>query len=349
MQKSALLLLCLLGFGLLQAQDSTLVIGLKNTPPFVSQSESPRPSGLSLDFWELIDEQIPARAEYRSYDNLETLLSDLAAGEIDLSINPVTVTQGRMDSLDFSQPYFISATAIARKQENSLIILLKNIFSKDFFRALAALLAVIFVFGFLVWIFERRKENDQFQSNWRGIFDGFWWSAVTMTTVGYGDKSPQTGGGRFIGFIWMFAAILLISGLTASIASSLTVQSIESKIEGLESLRRFSCATITGSSTEAYFEQHGLNSLSFLAVEEALQAVESGEVELFIYDRPVIEHYLSQDQFPEIVLEAKNLKIDYYSFSYPKGSPLKEALDPKIVGALKSKAWHYRLKEHRSE
>lgn len=334
---------------LLCGQDSTLVIGLKNTPPFVSQSEGPRPTGLSLDFWELIDEQIPARAEYRSYDDLESMLGDLARGEIDLSINPVTVTEGRMDSLAFSQPYFISATAIARKQENNLLILLKNIFSKDFFSALAALLAVIFVFGFLVWLFERRKENEQFQRSWKGIFDGFWWSAVTMTTVGYGDKAPQTGGGRFVGFIWMFAAILLISGLTASIASSLTVQSIESKVEGLESLRRFECATIAGSSTEAYFTQHGLSSRAFEAVEEALAAVQAGEVDLFIYDRPVIEHYLSEGNFPEVVLEAKDLKTDYYSFSYPKGSPLKEALDPKIVGALKSKAWHYRLKEHRSE
>lgn len=49
--------------------------------------------------------------------------------------------------------------------------------------------------------------------------DGVWWSVVTMTTVGYGDISPATPGGRIIGSIVMIFGIGFLGLLTANIAS----------------------------------------------------------------------------------------------------------------------------------
>ncbi len=49
--------------------------------------------------------------------------------------------------------------------------------------------------------------------------DAFWWSFVTCTTVGYGDISPVTLGGRIIAVILMFIGIGFISMLTGTIAT----------------------------------------------------------------------------------------------------------------------------------
>jgi len=332
-------------FGPLMAQDSTLVIGLKITPPFVVQESNGRPAGLSLAFWELIDEKIPARIEYRWYDDLDEMLSAVANNDLDLSINPITVTEKRMDSLDFSQPFFISGTTAARKDVSSWTGFFDSLFSREFFSAIAILVAVIFAFGFLVWLFERRKNSEQFAPGWQGILDGFWWSAVTMTTVGYGDKAPATRGGRFIGLIWMFAAILLISGLTAGIASALTVNNIERKINGIEDLRRFESGSIEGSGTAEYLEIYGLPNRYFKDVTAGLEAVQNDEIDVFLFDRPILQFYLERGDFQDLVLDHRNLKTDYYSFTYPKGSPLREVLDPKIVRALKSDSWNFILRK----
>lgn len=73
--------------------------------------------------------------------------------------------------------------------------------------------------GVLLWLVERKRNSDQFGGSVaEGIGSGFWWSAVTMTTVGYGDKAPVTLIGRFMATIWMFASVITISGFTAAIS-----------------------------------------------------------------------------------------------------------------------------------
>lgn len=49
--------------------------------------------------------------------------------------------------------------------------------------------------------------------------EALWWSAVTVTTVGYGDYSPVTAVGRAIAVGLMVAGIALLGVITATLAS----------------------------------------------------------------------------------------------------------------------------------
>jgi voltage-gated potassium channel len=46
-----------------------------------------------------------------------------------------------------------------------------------------------------------------------------WWALVTLTTVGYGDVVPETTTGRLVGATLMLGGLLMLSLLTATIAS----------------------------------------------------------------------------------------------------------------------------------
>ena len=49
-------------------------------------------------------------------------------------------------------------------------------------------------------------------------WDGVWWAITTVTTVGYGDFSPTTLGGRVIAIVVMVVGIGFVAIITAAAA-----------------------------------------------------------------------------------------------------------------------------------
>jgi voltage-gated potassium channel len=62
-------------------------------------------------------------------------------------------------------------------------------------------------------------ESGSVEANITSGFDGLWWTAVTITTVGYGDHYPVTFGGRLTAVFVMLMGIGII-GVLASILSN---------------------------------------------------------------------------------------------------------------------------------
>ncbi len=329
------------------SQNNKIIIGLTETPPFVVENNG-KFKGLSITSWDMVNKSLGFDYEFKVYPDLVSLLSAIENKEVDLSINPVTVTDQRMDRIDFSQPYFISNTAIARKNETQIWNYLANILSWNFISAILILLGVIFLFGFLVWLFERKRNKEEFGTGISGIFQGFWWSAVTMTTVGYGDKSPKTFGGRFIGLIWMFIAIIMISSLTAGIASSLTVQNISDEITSLQDLERFEVITVRGSSAHELLDQYNIRVETVANAREGIKQIQDRDKLIFVYDEPILKNEIDLlELHEEVEVLQRTLKRDYYSYSFPKGSDLVETINPVLIATLKTMGWNTLIREYR--
>lgn len=82
-----------------------------------------------------------------------------------------------------------------------------------------AFAAIFFVLLFLVQYFEQSHEESSIKS----FFDAFWYSIVTLTTVGYGDLYPVTKEGKIVGLILVLFSLgflgYVISNLTNKIQS----------------------------------------------------------------------------------------------------------------------------------
>lgn len=218
-----------------QAEEvAPLIVGTRIAPPFVIENEDGTLSGISIELWRRIAESLNLTYEFERSD-LTGLITGLEDGSLSASVAALTVTAERESSIDFTHPFHTTGLAIAVPTGGSSVLsVFRSIFSWEFFLALAALVGLLLVVGLILWIFERRKNPQMFGGSFlEGIGASFWWAAVTMTTVGYGDKAPITLSGRIVGLVWMFAAIILISGFTAAIATSLTVGRLENAVRGL--------------------------------------------------------------------------------------------------------------------
>ena len=81
-------------------------------------------------------------------------------------------------------------------------------------RVLCCLLAYLLLVV-LLFLAESRSPA----SSIRTLGDAFWYSLVTLTTVGYGDLVPRTAAGRFIGVLFVCLSIGFLSLLIGSFAA----------------------------------------------------------------------------------------------------------------------------------
>ncbi len=93
---------------------------------------------------------------------------------------------------------------------------------------LGAISLVIYL-GALAVLDEERAADGQIQT----FGDALWWATVTATTVGYGDYTPVTVGGRLVAGGLMVCGIALLGIVTASMASWLIerIRDVEEQTE----------------------------------------------------------------------------------------------------------------------
>jgi voltage-gated potassium channel len=93
--------------------------------------------------------------------------------------------------------------------------LLKTRFARVGFVVTVTLPLVLYVSALSALEAERYAEG----SNIKTFGEAFWWSLVSVTTVGYGDHFPVTDSGRATATFLMFIGIGLFSALTALLAA----------------------------------------------------------------------------------------------------------------------------------
>lgn len=333
------------------ADSDTLIIGYYDSPPFVINAEGEQPEGVSIWLWQLIHKelQLPYRLERMP---LDSILHKLAADEIDMSLNPLTITSERSARFDFSPPYYISNATVmveAATPWQRGLQFLKSFFSINFWRAIMALFVVIFIFGFVAWLFERRANPEEFDPGWKGVWSGVWWSAVTMTTVGYGDKSPRSTGGRIVALVWMFAAIIIISGFTASIASSLTVNQLGGDRSDIFAFKEEPLATVAGSATEEWLQDHFFKEVEqYESLQSCREALANKEVEAVAYDAPLLAYIEETDSLAQFDVLPLSYNLQLYAFGYADRVPqeVQEAISVELLRVTESSDWEILLAEY---
>jgi ABC-type amino acid transport substrate-binding protein len=334
-----------------QPPPEKLIVATRNVPPFAMPAPDGRWDGIAIELWREIAAELGRASEFRA-TSIPEMLAGLQDGTFDAAVAALTMTAEREQSVDFTHPFYVAGLGIAAPAEPSggWTGVVRRLLSSGFLKVVAALAVLLFVIGLLVWFAERRRNKEQFGGGVaRGVGSGFWWSAVTMTTVGYGDKAPRTVAGRTLAIIWMFASIIVISSFTAAIASALTVSQLDVGVSGPEDLPGLRVATVRGTTSEAYLRDRRIRALPFDTALDGLRAVAEGRADAMVYDAPILRFLAKTETQGEVRVLPREFERQSYAIGLPPGSPLRESINRVILRTTVGQQWRDLLFQYLGE
>ncbi len=320
-----------------QEQEEPLRIVTKEIEPFVIKDEG-RLSGFSIDLWKEIALLTGIQYEFVEVDSVNEQLDAVKASEADAAIAAISMTPEREEELDFSYPYYLAGLQVMTtgKHISTLTSLLSFIFSSRFFLALAALFVILMIVGHITWLVERNNNPDFPHGYMKGIWEGIWWAAATVTTVGYGDKTVRDKWGRLIGIFWMFAGLFLIANFTAFVTAEATVTHMRTSISGIEDLHGKKVVTVSGTTSAEYLKEKRIVFRGVERIEEAYDLLASEEAEAIVYDAPILQYYAATAGNSSLQLVGAPFNAEFYGIALPPNSPYKEQINMALLEIIEN-------------
>jgi polar amino acid transport system substrate-binding protein len=265
-----------------QRDSETLRAAVYDVPPYSYVEADGSMAGVSVDLWRRVAEQMEWPFKLIPVSDMETILGGLEHGRFDAAIGAITITPERAARVDFSYPAHRSGVEVAIRKETGPIFAIMSYGTAlaELSPLIIIILTMLVLIGLAMWFIERHVHavEKTSESTVSTLRDGLYWAVVTMTTVGYGDKTPKTPGGRVVAIAWMLSSLVLVSLLSTSLVSRLTADRVESR-DGAASidLRARKLAAVARSSGAEYLDELHLSYTSYKDLPEALDSLVNGQ------------------------------------------------------------------------
>jgi len=324
------------------AASGTLRVAARPLPPFVIYEDRAY-SGFEVELVRLVGAQLGMEVEIHAVDTVAKQIDDITRGVAQLGLGGVAITGAREEVADFSVPVLDSGLTILTTTDDSrglgdrILSFFSAIASSDLPWLLVVFGVAVLVAAHMIWWLERRHNPDFAVPYRKGIWDSFYWSVVTMSTVGYGDKVARGTRGRVLALIWIALGTLVFASFTASIASSLAVNELRSEISGPDDLLGRRVATVVHSAGESYLPSIGVGPVVVDRVDDAYRLLSEGEVEAVVFDAPVLQYHAAREGAGEVITVGSDFqRVQYGLMLSEHDAELRERVNLALLDLVES-------------
>jgi ABC-type proline/glycine betaine transport system substrate-binding protein len=316
----------------------------KRFEPFVIYQDR-QYTGFSIELWEKIAESLGMPYELYGVNTIAKLLDEVERGAADVAIAGISITAKREQVLDFSHSFFETGLQIMVPQSSGSVIgevisrIFSVIFSRELLYGFGIFFIVLLIAAHVIWVLERR-HNPQFPRGYlQGLWHSIWWAVVTVTTVGYGDKTPKGAIGRLFGLVWILAGYFVFAYFTASVTSTVTVQELLGTIDSPRDLFGKQVVTVERSTAADFLAGQGIAAVQVENVEKAYPLLESGRVDAIVYDAPVLQHHASRKGKGKVKVVGLLFEEQNYGIALQVSSPYREKINIALLKLIESGAY----------
>lgn len=340
-----LALFVLLASPLRSEEPRTLRIAVHEKPPYAMRDPGGEWRGIGISLWKAIANKLSLQLEFipTPYPDI---IPAVARGDVDAAVGELEISPESARVVRFTQAYMISSVGVATGSTGWGVNwgqILSEVFNASLLQAILGILAGMVIVSLIIWLLERKHQTGHFRGRATGFGSALWFAAVTMTGVGYGDKTPVTIAGRVVAFLWMLAGLLLVAGFTAAVASSAASARVASSLSSASDLKRLHCGVVVGSLSDKLLTDAGLVPQKFGSISDVMQALREKKIQAAVGDslslRYIAQNALSDTPPFRYSISSLRLKEVFIGIPVRANLDLYDSINLQLLDVTASQDW----------
>lgn len=340
-----------------EAEKGRLTVGVAECPPFVI-FEDGQYSGLAIFLWERVGEQLQLDWDYTEYSLgglLETISQQEEANLPDVGISCTSVTAGREELIDFSHSYNETYTAIAVRETTLWSAITGFFASPQVLKAILIVLGFAALIGAVFYLLEGKANKKLFSNHsflgrlLEPIIIGIMF--VTNGPIRYYQFKTLTA--RSLATVLTLSSTFLIAGVTAMLASSFTLNAMQTEVRTLDDLRSLRVAALSASTSSSILESNGVLHQTRPDLDSLVTDLDKGLLDAIVADAAFLKFRINQGkqqgQFKSLTVLPYELEAQNYAFVLAEDSPLREKINRAMLSVRAQRQWREKITEYLGE
>jgi len=283
-------------------------------------------SGSTVDVLEAIAKRAGWRLEYIQMDNESAAIRALGLKQADIAIGCNALTPERGLLVEYSGLFdMIPLGIIVQKETESggtFFRVIEGIFNRNVAALILGGLVTALIAGALIQWIERGHNEAVFPPRYS---QNVWWAGQTFVAHNCGGFIPLRHHGKLIAMVLMIGGTIFTAQLTAFLTTSFSA-SIDKylPIDGPTDFGTRLVGAVTESYAEEWLENQQVRKRGFAKLEDAVSALQRGEIQAVVSDWPVLKFYVSQPGFQLLKLLDAKFGFCPHAIFFQKDSPLRK-------------------------
>jgi len=319
------------------AQAPELRVVVKQAEPFVFLDRNP-PAGYSLELWQEVARDAGFTYRLIPAASVTEMIDALASNRADVAVGALSITAERETLMDFSHGIYDSGLGLMVRSDAHGARWFLNLLQRSKIPLLAGiLLLAIFVNGNIIWFLQRHHGNPHFPGNYfKGVGEAMWWSISVFLNGCCENKEISGISARLLAVMWFFTGVTSVSFVTATLASSMTLSELTSRIHDLGDLKNGEIATVRKSRSEEFLQSRSLMPVAEPDITAAIRDLEKGRVRAVFYDIPILLYHASHRPGEKLMVLPVTYLPHQYGFGMQVRSPYRKQINQALLNLKES-------------
>lgn len=334
-----------------------LTVAVAECPPFV-MLDSGEVSGLAVHLWEQVGQHLGLDWEYVEYP-LGGLLGTIESADRsdlpDVGISCISVTAEREELIDFSHSFHETFTAIAVREPTLWSAITGFFSSPRVIKAILIILGIAALIGAVFYLLEHRINKKLFATNTvlGRILEPIIIGLMFLTNGPIRFYRFKTLSARVLSTVLTLSSTFFIASITAVLASSFTLNAMQTDVRTLDDLRTLQVGALSASTSSAFLGANGIRHQTRPDLDTLVNDLDAGELDAIVSDAAFlkyrINHGKQQGQFQSLTVLPYELEAQNYAFVLVEKSPLREGINRALLSERMESGWRSKRREYLGE